>query len=265
MNMKHILLIIYSTTIFSGCETIVDFPESPNSKTIPVIEAILTDQLTNHYVRVSYSASLTDTSASIPLNDATIRVIAGLNDTINYTCISKGWYKSEPYKATPNVNYTLEVCIDTIVYKSTGKIIEMNGIDSLYFRYANNSSYYVYMDAGITDPDVVHYYLINAKRNDTLITKGSEIWMINDKYTYSLNKIPIPYIFKESDTVSIELHSISKEMFDYYYFLGIEIFAVNFMNMGYANNPKSMFEPDALGYFQLSAVSRKGLRIKNNF
>lgn len=252
--------------LFTGCESLIGFPDIPDHQPVPVIEAILTNEPVVQKVKVSYSVSLSDSNSCQPIEDALVRVISDAGDTLEYTHHSKGWYHSVVFAAAPGVIYMLEVVIGGEIYRSTGEVIEMNGIDSLYSQYDEESvfsdaGYYVYMNAG----EVMHdtrYYSINASCNDTLKTIGGEIWIFSDDLVESINNIKLPLSFAGNDSVTIELFSLSKAMYDYYYKLAYEVLNLDLSNISYRTNLPKLFQPAALGYFQVSAVSRKAIVIK---
>lgn len=251
---------------FTGCENLIGFPDIPDHQQVPVIEAILTNEPVVQKVKVSYSVSLSDSNSCRPVEDALVRVIGDAGDTLEYFHQTAGWYHSAVFAAAPGVIYMLEVVIGGETYRSTGEVIEMNGIDSLNCQYEEESAfgdagYYVYMNAG----EVMHdtrYYSINASCNDTLKTIGGEIWIFSDDLVESINNIKLPLSFAKNDSVTIELFSLSKTMYDYYYKLAYEVLNLNLSNISYRTNLPRLFQPDALGYFQVSAVSRKAIVIK---
>jgi hypothetical protein len=256
-----LLLVIVS----QACEELVDFPDSGKNPAIPVIEAILTDCPEMQKVRVSFSTSIADSVISHPVCDAVVNIVSSEGDTILFEPADSGNYESF-FSALPGLIYTLNVTIDDVTYSSSGEVIEMNGIDSLYFRHLKNqdsgdSAYYVFLDAGKSFPEDTRYYLINLTRNKEILTHGSEIWIFNDKYTSSINGLELPEACQKNDTIRVELYSLSKSMYDYYFKLSYEVFSLNLSNISYRANLPQLFKPEALGYFQISSVSRQEIII----
>ncbi len=252
--------------LFTGCENLIGFPDIPDHQPVPVIEAILTNEPVVQKVKVSYSVSLSDSNSCRPVEDALVRVISDAGDTLEYFHQTAGWYHSAVFAAAPGIVYRLEVVIGGEAYRSTGEVIEMNGIDSLYYRYEDESAfgdagYYVYMNAGEVMRDT-RYYSINASRNDTLKTIGGEIWIFSDDLVESINNVKLPLSFAAKDSVTIELLSLSKAMYDYYYKLAYEVLYLDLSNISYRTNLPVLFQPAALGYFQVSAVSRRSMVVK---
>ncbi len=99
-------------------------------------------------------------------------------------------------------------------------------------------------------------------KNEEVITTGSEILIYSDKYFDKYEKIKFPYAFEKNDTVTVEFHKISKEMFEYYYELTDQFFYYNYSNIGYKKNLPTMFNNGAMGYFHVSSVMSKTMIIR---
>ena len=257
---------VFVMLLFYACQSIIDFPDVPEVKPVTIIEGILTDRAEVCQIRVSRSVSLGDSISSIPVPDAEVFVYSD-NDTFYYTYKNNGRYESEPFGAEVNRTYHLEVRIDSSCYKSTGTVLPLNGIDSIYTGYfpkyqGDDSAYMVYINAGDINFEKTGYYLVNAFRNGKCISTGSDLWVFDDKHLNDLNSINIPYTFRKNDTVTVELNSISKEMYDYYYVLVDQFFVLNYQNIWYKTNPPLMFDGSAMGYFQVSSVSSKTVIVR---
>lgn len=261
----RIINVIILLALVSGCESIVNFPEIPTPVRYPVIEAVLTNQNEAQKLRISYPTALNDSLNSLPVSNARVYVFSDSGDTFIYHYMSNGWYASDPFHAIPAKTYTLNIQIDSSSFMASGSLIPLNGIDSLYFKHLPNaetdSAYFVYANAGAVDPTITKYYQINIYRNDSLLTGGTNIAIFNDKFLNALNEIKLPFTYSRNDTVLLELFSLSKEMYSYYEALTINIFSLDFINIGYRTNPPQIFNKLALGYFQVSAVDRKKIII----
>jgi len=252
--------------LLAGCESLVQFPEVPVNSRKAVIESILTDKHEIQQVRVSFTTQLTDTLSNIPINNAKVFISSNAGDTIYYKYSNDGWYNSKTFAAETGKLYTLNVAIDTVVYKATGSIIPMEGIDTLYSRLIQNSgkdsSYYVYFNVGQADKVNPKYYQTNFYKNDSLVTKGRTMAFFSDKYLISYADLNIPFSYAANDTIKLELLSISKEMYLYYNSLFYNLLRDNISSIGYQTNPPNMFNKPALGYFQVSAKDEKTIVIK---
>jgi len=250
--------------LISGCESIVDFPDVSQSHSYPVIEAMLTDQEEVQMVRVSHTVPLNDSASSKPTDNARVFVSSDTGDTVFYQYTSNGLYTSLPYRALPGRTYTLTVQTDSTVFQSSASLISMHGIDSLYCKNIpgqNNLIFNVYLNAGPVDASTTKYYQANIFRNDTILTRSTDIAIFNDKYLTSLKGIKLPYTYADNDKVLVEVLTLSEEMYAYYLALTTNLFSISFSNMGYKTNPPQMFNKPAFGYFQVSAVCKKQIVI----
>jgi hypothetical protein len=249
-----------------GCEEIVDFPESSLGKRIPVIQATLTDQMEPQVVKFSYTTTLSDSLSSRAAENATIYVLSTKGDSVKYNYVGSGVYQSAPYKAEAGTGYTLIVQTDTSIYRASGTLVPMKGIDTVKVQCtprseSNDSIFSLHFGLGPVIKDQPRYYLTRLMRNKTEITKESTFALITDKYEYSLDDIKIYYAFKVKDTITIEVYSLEKKVYDFYDSLN-QLVILNYSSIGYMENPPSMFDHYAMGYFQISAVEKKTVIIR---
>lgn len=268
-NLKTLLYIIilgFTSILFNGCEAVADFPQSSISKPVPVIQAILTDQLEPQYVRFAYTASLNDTDSSSPVTNATIFVYTSNGDTMRYSHTGSGLYVSKPYQALPDIIYTLVVQNDTSSFHASEKLIPMHGLDTTKIQYLpqhanDDSAYYLHLSLGAVVPGNAKFYQIKIIRNNVEITKEGSFAIITDKYDKSMDDLKLQYAFKLNDTVKIELYSISQKVYNFYDQLNRIVFS-SYSSIGYMENPPCLFNNYAMGYFQVSAVDKKIIVIR---
>lgn len=251
--------------LITGCEEITDFPGMSESEVRPVVEAVLTSKPEVQQVRVSYSTSLNDSLSSTAFEDAVVKIYTDQGDTVIYEYAGDGLYKSKPFCALEGKKYTLEVIMGNLVTRSISEIVPVKNIDSLYYKIYQKTKkdtlFHVFINAGQVDPAQVKYYLVQLYKNDTLVTTGNQIWSFHDKYMMNLNDIELPENLRRGDTVDLELQTITKSMYDYYYLFSHNIFSEGLTDQNYRTNPPEMFDKNVLGYFQVSAVSRKRIVI----
>lgn len=263
-NLNRFYQILFVISLLWACEEISDFPESGNDIKIPVVEAILTSNSGTHEVNISYTTFLNDTVSSRSVENASVKVWTDSGDTIVFLHMKNGIYKSKPFAVEAEKQYTLHVETPDFKVTSISKPEPVKIIDSLYYRLENSkdSTYHVYLNAGSIDPQNTRYYLIQAFRNNKLVTKGDEIWIFEDKYLDNLNNIEMFHNFKYGDTLDIELQSLTKPVYDYYSAL-LNILVYNQLSsQNYITNPPKLFKENVLGYFQVSMVSRRRIIVK---
>lgn len=255
-----------TSILFNGCEAVADFPESPNPKPVPVIQALLTDQMEPQQVRFTYSTSLNDSVSSSPVTNATIFVYTSNGDTMRYSHTGSGLYISKPYQALPDIIYTLVVQNDTSSFQASEKLNTMHGLDTIKIQYLpqhanDDSAYYLLLSLGPVIPGNAKFYQTKIIRNNVDITKEGYFALITDKYDKVMDDLKLQYAFKLNDSIKIELYSISQKVYNFYDQLN-RIVSSNYSSIGYMENPPCMFNNYALGYFQVSAADKKTIVIR---
>ena len=255
-----IFLLIFCT----GCQDVFDFPETGKYKKIPVIEAIITNQSGHQRVRVNYAVQFDDSVSSEPITGALVKIIDVAGDTVRFRYSENGWYITNSFVALPENTYSLLVQIDTVVYHASSMMVPMHGLDSLSYTFykkvnTSDSAYYLKGFAGTTDPDNPKYYQIQIYKNHKLCTTGSNTVLFTDIATLSLNGVELNQGFAKNDTLDVELYSLTKEMFYYYAYIFNNILYNGNFDLDFKTNPPIQFNPKALGYFQVSALSRKSI------
>jgi hypothetical protein len=251
----------------TACEKIFDFPGNGKYKKNVVIEALISNQPYHSKVRVSYATEFNDSVSAEPISDASVKLVSTSGDTADFLYTADGWYTGGGFAAIPEVSYTLLVGTDTTLYRSTSTMIRVHGLDSLsysFYRKINttDSAYYLKLYAGPTDPDTPRYYQIQIYKNNQLITTGKETLLVSDFGTSSLDGFELNIGFARYDTLDVELYSLTEDMFYYYlYIFNSILFNTNY-DLEYKTNPPICFTPKALGYFQLSDLSRKRIIIR---
>lgn len=253
------LFFISVVVLLNSCESVIDFPDVPRAEPIPVIEAILTDRFEPQKVRVSQSVPINDSLACKIIENAVVYVYSDY-DTLFYNYHDDGWYKSDSFAAKINSRYTLEVIIDSVVHRAEGSATQVNGIDSIY-SVLNDTTYNVYIDYRKTG-ETIRYFYADIFRNSELLDKGTDMFIYYDENIRNKIKLKLPYTFNKNDTVIMDFYSLTKEMFDYYFKLYYSLYYTNYFNIGYKDNPESMFDKKAMGYFQVSSVYSEKLIIQ---
>lgn len=268
LNLNRLLLYLMFglLMVVGGCEAISDFPENGNNARVPVIEAVITSKNEPQKIKVSYTATLGSDSSSIPIENAIVRVWNNQGDTVNFHHAGTGEYYSPKFAAEEGKSYTLQVKTPFFTAVSVSEAMPVKTIDSIYCRLENvkDSTYHVFLNAGKVDPSTTSYYIVQAYKGSELITKGDELWILEDKYLDNINDLEVFYEFKHGDTLYFELQSLTKPLFNYYSALKSLLVLDQLYSQNYKSNPPKLFTGDAdvLGFFQVSMVSRKRIVIK---
>lgn len=264
---RTLIQIFFLFAIASSCQDVFEIPKPPVDIKLPVIEAIITNSHDLQKVRVSYTNSFDDTISGEPINNAHVMLISENSDTSNFTINNNGWYTCNNLALQPNNKYELEVKIDNISYYSSSILLPIHELDSVTYFYGKkdiqkDSAYYLKLHSKENVIEQSKYYQIHLYKNGQLTTVGSQIIIFSDFAIQFLDEMELPIPFSKNDTVDVELYSLNENTF--YYYLDIYnniLFNINF-DLEHKTNPPSQFTPTALGYFQLSAISRERVIIR---
>jgi len=230
-----------------------------------VIEAHLNNLNKPHEVKISQSVNPNDSSSNNPISNANVVVSDNLGNTELLKMTSPGTYLLSEIKGVPETEYSLSVSIDQKKYTAvevmpiTAIIVktEIKYLDKFVPEKGKYIKLYI-----LKKNNKTHYYKLEVTKNDSLYNGYSDLTLLDDTYSTDTVKFLVPYAFNSNDTVMIDLHAITSEMHKYYSELSKQT------NNTFRNiqppmqNPPSNIQSDALGYFQVSAVTRINFVIK---
>lgn len=272
--MKRIQLILIGFGLLFSCEEVVDLDIDQSTPQI-VIEGLLTNKDTTHYVKVSKSIQFYETGL-LPVENAKVTVKSDAQ-TYTYTYNPEGYdslqgyyFSDMAFAANIDGVYTLSVDVDGVEYEATDTLRYVTEIDSLEVVLAPNPSkndveegriYQVILFA--EEPqETDDFYQFQFFRNDTLITSTNNIYVFSDDALGDrLDGLPSPVLFKEGEKASVEIYSLTKEQYLFYADL------VNILNSDGGMfspppaNPRNTFSNNALGLWQVSAVREGTIQI----
>jgi hypothetical protein len=107
-----------------------------------------------------------------------------------------------------------------------------------------------------------HFYKLNVIKNGQTFDSYSDLIVFDDAYAKDTVDFLVPYAFNESDTVIIDLNTISEQTYTYYYAL-LKQSTNSFSNIQTPlKNPPTNITLNPLGFFFVESVSRVNLIIK---
>ena len=140
MKKSLIYIIIVLLMITSSCLE----PFEINSEEIEakiVIEALITDQVQNHYVKISRTVDFNQGGRTPFIENAVVKVTVDDGSVINYLhnpwqhADSSGFYLSEfAFGGQIGNTYVLEIEVDGVVYSASEEMLPVMPIDSLVYR-----------------------------------------------------------------------------------------------------------------------------------
>ncbi|MCF6359438.1 MAG: DUF4249 domain-containing protein [Cyclobacteriaceae bacterium] len=268
----YILLIVLASSF--GCEKVVEIDIGQSIPQI-VIEGLLTDRDTTHFVKVSRSIQFYEIGLA-PVTDAIITV-NGDGETYNYTHnpmaidSMNGYYFSDlEYAGKIGADYLLSVDVAGVNYSATDTMHFVTPIDSLSFSIAAHMSEEDEQDGKIyqlllyaAEPqDTEDFYQFQFYRDSNLIAYPDNIYVFSDvALGSSLNGLPSPVLFRKGEMAGVRIFSISREQYIFYTDLANLLNTDGGMFSPPPANPRNTFSNEALGLWQVSAISEDSIRI----
>ncbi len=272
---KYLVKILVFASLFFSCEKVVEIDINQSDPQI-VIEGLLTDVDTTHFVKVSRSIQFYEIGLNA-VADAVIKVV-GDGNVYNYShnpmAIDSmdGYYFSDiEYAGKVGVNYTLSVDVQGTNYRANDTLRFVTPIDSLSYSIAPNPSEEDEQDGKIYQAILYakepqgseDYYQFQFYRDHELIAYPDNIYVFSDVGIGStLNGLPSPVLYRKGELASIKMLSISREQFLFYSDLANLLNTDGGMFSPPPANPRNTFTNNALGLWQVSAMSTDSIRIE---
>lgn len=253
--------------MFTACQKdITDKVDLNDAAPQVVIEANYTAEDSTVRVKVSYTSSYFETSASPLYNNATIEIKDANGVSTQIPSIGNGMYELSNYVPMFNSYYTMTAVIEGVIYTSTCFLQQPVQLDDMISEFIPgffglDGGYVVYMNFQ-DQADTLNNYLAVLSRNGVPYSDLTEMFLQDDKFTDG-NYVSRPLFgvefFELGDTIEMELRSVDKAVFDYY----AEIISIAGGGGGAAPaNPTSNWDNKALGCFNAYGNSRKSLVIQ---
>ena len=224
-----------------------------------IIEGSITDRDGPYTIKISRTASHFRQGDYPPVTEAVVRLSdnAGHSETLVQT--EPGIYKTHRTQGIPGRTYTLEVSVEGEAYSASSTMPRPIALDSL--SYIKDSRRVAFVSCYFTDhKDVDDYCRFKIYRNGDMLNKYWHDYILyNGKYTDG-EQVVIDDFYKNrfylNDYVRIELLTIDKVMYEYWYML-YSLLDQDYVDdvMETAFSPITIFNPTsnlsnhALGYF----------------
>ena len=262
-----ILILTMASLAFSSCEKVIEI-DLADSKSVIVIEATITSNKEPFTVLVSKTSSYFGASSSSDLVSGAIVSVRVENGKSRYFSESSpGVYTLDKTFAQSNYWYIVNVEYEGITYSARSYLNEMIPIADISLSYFDgfgifDSGYKV--NCFIRDPaGVDNYYRMKIYVNGQLSNDG-EINLYSDKLFDGklIGLVQQSAVFKETDTITVELQSIDEATYTYFSTLK-SITGKEAIQSASPANPTSNFDNDALGYFSAYSFDRKILVVSD--
>ncbi len=263
---KTILLSFPVAALF-GCDEAIelDLNQTPPQY---VVDALITDQLTDHYVKLSTSVDFYVEGQTPSVSGADVVVSDDKGNVFQFQENENrpGWYSTR-FAGKPGSTYKLEVKLpngETLTAEDT--MYPVQSIDSLVWDidekavededpYAYTVKIYVLEPAATKD-----FYLFKFFRNDSIqnFDSNTGIFYADDELIGGyVNGLEGPENYRKSDTARVEMYRISQDAFLFYNDLDNILNGDGGMTGPSPANPRTNIRSEdglGLGLFQVAAV-----------
>lgn len=276
--MKNLLYISLLLLVLTSCEETVKLDLDQTSTRI-VVEGAVTDVPNRQFVKVSESLGFYQTGVTPRITNAVVKIQDDLGHVYNFTHNpsgkeeTKGIYLPVPdFTGVVGRTYTLTVLLNGITYSAQDKMFRVTPIDSINFKVNDRQKddpkvagriYEINMWA--REPqETKDFYLFKFYRNDTLtLNSPSDIYVADDEILgEKIDGLSSPVYYSMKDTARFEMYSLSRNAYIYYSDFSNLLNSDGGMFSPQPANPRSNISNGALGIFQVSAISSKGLILK---
>ncbi len=200
----------------------------PDGKELLVVEGWVTDQDKQHWVKISRTVPFDDRSSESPVTDALVIIEDKLNNSYPLSHAQDGNYFSLPFSGMETRSYRLIVELsngETIQsdWERLNPLMPIKRILKDFFEDQDpetGEDIEVYFPIVVSsDPaEEINFYRYKGFRNGILLNEPSELILLNDQFVNGADSLPnfIPeFRYTFDDTIKVELHSLTKESFDF--------------------------------------------------
>jgi len=276
MKKVSILILLTIFSVFLSCKKEIDIDLNNDKTSRLVVSGRFTNETKSHRIILSRTSDYFKNEQTPRETGASVKILEeGNSIPIVLTEVSDGIYETTPtVKGIVGKNYTLEIITkDGKQYNSTSYLDTVPNIDNVISEYTkdpfardkNGKELYTY-ELSISFQDIPIYdnnYMLNVFLDDKLLTDTlRERIYFNDYGANGLYYPEIPfyqikkeYIDKDTVNLKVELSSISKVEYDYFYSLMYETDYRGSIFDGPPANISTNITNGALGFFSVSAIS----------
>ncbi|GAB2973829.1 hypothetical protein GCM10027049_04970 [Mucilaginibacter puniceus] len=256
-----ILVAAIIVLLFSGCEKVIDLKLKDASPQL-VIEGNVTNQLTNHIVKISKSVPFTDSNKFPAVSGAVVTINDDKGNVYNLIESSPGTYITPRFAGRTNYKYTLTVNVNGQTYTGSSVMPLIVRFDNLSYKDSFFDSNKKIMTVHYQDPPNVvnqyHYviYIDGVQIKNTILVNNDNFTngrYVDDDLFQTENDILV------GQNITVEAQCIDNNIYTYLFSLREQLTG------GPAptpSNPPSNLNNNALGYFSAHTVQRLNILIR---
>jgi hypothetical protein len=254
MKNNVLLILLLFAVVLTSCEKVIELKLNDSDQKY-VIEGIVNNGETVHYVRVTKTQKIQDASQNPTVDNATVIISDNAGNSETLTLVESGLYATTDLLGVENRTYTITVTIEGEVFVASSTIPQKVPFDSLAVEtYTFGSTIINSLVPIRVDPaGIENFYKFTLHRNDTVV---SGIFLQDDKFADGV-EMRQPLFggnFKSGDIAKVEMNCIDRQTFRYFTSL-----SQNGGGTGGATpaNPDSNFGKVCLGFFSAQTREEK--------
>ncbi len=268
----YLLAIIFLSFLVSCEETVqLDLDQAPNKL---IIEAFVTNQPGQQFVRVSRSVEFYQPIRSTPVTNAVVTLEDNMGTVVDFLQGSQVGLYLPPVSFVGQVgnSYHLSVSVDNQVYEAEDQMMPVTSIDSLGYEInedemkdpKDENKFYEITLFAKEPQETKDYYLFKFYRNgEQVVGFNNDIYFSDDTALgESINGLPSPVFYSQSDTARVNMLSLTRAGYLFFNDLSLLINNDGGMFGPPPANPRTNFSNGAFGFFQVSAQATAELVIE---
>ncbi len=259
-------IMVLSIAFGISCMEIVEIPINEEPQKI-MIEGRIHDGPGPYQVNVRTTTEIYATGDFPAVENAMVTISDDLGTVDTLLEVAPGVYETSLIQGAIGRSYSLDVKTGDKQYSASAEMKRVNPIDTLLYVYLDtipflDTGYYVIAvaqeAAGLGD-----YYRFLFYQNDSLYDDPNDIWYTDDRLADgNLAFFQFPYDVQLGDTVRIDVWSIEKPEYDYYYSLQSQANSAGNPFGSPPDNVKGNISNGALGFFGANAIRSSSVIIQ---
>lgn len=256
----YILFIIALPLIFS-CEKVINVDLNEGQKKVVILANYMAGDSTVD-IQVSQTTNYFGAANSVKINTATITISDQNGNTQTVPFIANGQYRLTNYPGTVGNVYTISVTYNGTAYTSSSTLLTPITLDPITYEFTSDNDPFGPSEEGYAayvnynDPvGEANYYQVHTLINHT----DESRFVLDDKLNdgNAVSEIAAEAL-ELNDTITLELRTINKNIFDYY----TELETITDGNGAAPANPTYQWSNNALGYFSSFVGSKQHIIVQ---
>ena len=259
-----------AATLFSACQKVVDINLNASDPRL-IIKGSLSNQPKSCIVSLSKSVNFDESNTFPAVSGAMVTISDNAGNTTTLSETNPGRYADSLLQGVPGRVYTLSVTSGGKTYQAVSTMSEPVAIDSIVQDSIPGGSFgfgsfttMIFVDVKYHDPPGLNNFyrfveIVNHEPTNAIMVSSDEL---SDGADLLMRLIRFDTTLVKGDSVTVELRSIDKPVFDYLNQLNDNIGGGFGSSSATLANPVSNLSNGALGYFSAYAVKAKSLVIQ---